>query len=1179
MRTRLHTVANAMCWMALAVLAGGCGTVASLRPPVDMAAIAGLERSTTVRWASPLYGGAPRALVVLPRGAVRDARELALRVDMASEVIPIDAGSGTGEDGAPYENLLRALEDPLDLIVVANLDLAAIPQGAFERIREKVREGTGLLLANHHGRGNPAWFQEFLGELAPVESALPITRGIAASMTPEWQGGLDFVQAGTYGDGRVVQLNYPGRGPAYHALLPELSQPDLAEWAHYETYWSLVAKAVLWAAHREPSLWIDRIQEEAERDIGFGELPPGMTEAEMREYQAAMDSRILRSYRLYLNSPAEETCEVMAQLRQPGRQWRTEFLQKGEFLKPGEGTYVLGVPAVPGDFYLDAWVKRRGKVIDWHSVPATIAARPYFNDLRAGRDVVLPNDTVRFSFELLPSQRTEDGLRRCVVVLRGTDGFGRKVAYGTQDAPGARRPFAAALEVADLISSRLTVECLLVAHPAGPGDVPEFRLAGAGGTRIPLGVRLPGPAHPFGLAVANHGSQEYGLRVLNERLAGAGVTHVAAEASRDAARFVPETGQTPVFLLSRHWTPRDIETLAGEGDVPAGAPLSPVLETLARDVREVQLGVADAFVLGGGNGLTETYEAVWASPPVLQEFRDRLWAEFGEPAALGEAWAARFPTWDALTLDGLQKAAGDGFFEPWMRFSRHVDTVFLRLFALAREAVETAEPDAPVGFSMMTPSGDGISALWSESAAAAGFLALPPDQAAMARARAFRAPDSVTVLQAPGAVSAEEARWWPWHAVLNGQGGLWWNFAAGPESVVEEAAGVDPVFAELATQASAVRAGFADLFLRAEPANRTVVVYDSRASERLRGARKAPSRPVEAALELLRVLGFPVELAASAESRPEAFEGCQCLILPDVAVLSDVEAERIRAFVESGGVALADTPPGVFDELGRPRTNPPLSDLFTGWTPQEAQPASAEGSEAGASSETGPRAFLLNRSFGEEPAVDIRTAVEDVLGRAGCAPAFRIDSDTAFDGERFRYRFGEAELFAALTSPTRAGRAKYRIAIPESACVYDLWTGLEVRRPGRIAWRAAAGEVALFSALPYRVTEVHAVAPNTVRPGTRLNVAVEIRAEERAPGTHLVHVQLRPLGRPPLPCYDKTLVCEAGRGATYFPLALDEAPGFYKVVVRDMLTGIVSEWPVEVASAARSVSLSIEPGS
>ena len=65
--------------------------------------------------------------------------------------------------------------------------------------------------------------------------------------------------------------------------------------------------------------------------------------------------------------------------------------------------------------------------------------------------MVLPNDTVRFSFELLPSQRTEDGLRRCVVVLRGTDGFGRKVAYGTQDAPGSEA-VCGSPEVADLIA-------------------------------------------------------------------------------------------------------------------------------------------------------------------------------------------------------------------------------------------------------------------------------------------------------------------------------------------------------------------------------------------------------------------------------------------------------------------------------------------------------------------------------------------------------------------------------------------------------------------------------------------------------------------------------------------------------------------------------------------------------
>lgn len=1144
------------------------------RPPVTPAEIPGMERSSTVRWGSPLYGGALRTLLVLPRLAARDAGELALRVDMAYDVIPITAGAGADANQASYETLHRALDASLDLIVVANLDLADFPAETFNGIQEKVHEGTGLLLANF-GRGIPAWFQDFLEGLTPVESALPITRGLAAPLTPEWQGGLDFVQAGTYGNGRVVLLDYPGHGPKYHALLPELSHPESAEWAHYETYWSLIAKAALWAAHREPAFWIDRIQEETGRDIGFGELPPGMTEDDMREYQTAMDSRLLRSYRLYVNSPAKDNCEVMAQLRQPGRHWRTELLQKGELLKPGDESYVLGVPAVPGDFYLDAWIKRRGKVVDWYSVPTTIAARPFFAKLRTERDVVLPNDSVRLSFELLPSQRTEDGLRRCVVVLRGTDSYGRRVAYAAQDAPGARRPFVAGLEVADLISPRLAVECLVVAQSAGPENVPEFRLAGAGGTRLSFGVRRSGPARPFGLAIGNHGRQEYGLRILNEQLAGAGVTHVVTEAFKDAARFLPETGQTPVFLLARHWAPRNIEALAGEGEMPAGAPLSPVQEALARDVREVELGVADAFVLGGIDGFAETYEAVRTAPPVLQEFRDRLWAEFEEPAALGAAWASRFPAWDDLTLDSIQKAADDGFFEPWMRFNRHVDTVFLRLFSQARGAVEESEPDAPVGFSL-SRSGGRVSPLWFDSVHAAGFLAVPSERTALARVAAYRAPELVSALHVPGAVSAGEARWWPWHALLNGQGGLWWNLAQGPEHVIDDTAQIQPAFAAMAQHARDVRAGFADLFLRAEPLRGPVAVFDSRSSEHFAAAAKARPRSLDAALELLHATGFPAQLVSSSELGTSAFEGVQCLILPGVAVLSDAEAGQIRAFVESGGAVLADTTPGIYDEWGRPRAKSPLGELFTDWSAPEDPPESDEEPENGAQLETMPRALLLNRSFDSEPEPAIHAAAKDLLERAGCAPAFRISPEQAFDGERFQFRYGEAQIFVALASPTRAGRSKYHIALPERGVVYDLRTGQALRRPGRIVWRAAPGEAALFSALPYRVAEVHAVVPATVRPGTRLNVAVEVRAEERMAGTHLVHVQLRPLGRTPLPYYDKAVVCESGRGRTYIPLAQDEVPGFYKVVVRDMLTGIVSEWPVEVASTARSVSMHIE---
>lgn len=1160
---------------ALALLAGACATAPSFQPLGDVTPLPGLERSTTVRWASPLRARPPRVLMILPVSAARDAQELAFRLDMDYEFVPFTPRAQNADEGEHVERLERALERRFDLVVLANVRLASFPAAVFDRMREEVHKGTGLLLANHR-RDMPDWFQEFLSELAPVESALPITRGVPASLTPEWEGGLDFVQAGTLGAGRIVQLNYPGRGPVYHALLPELTQPERAEWAHYETYWSLVAKAALWAAQREPSQWIDRIQEEAVREGGFEELPPGMTEEEMREYLASVDSRILHSYRVYLNGPAESTYEVAAQLRQPGRQWRTQFLQAEGALDSGDESHLLAVPAVPGVFYLDAWVKHRGKTVDWHSIPATIDARPYFDNLRPVRDVVLPNDTVQLVFELLPSQRTEEGVRQCVMALRATDAYGRKVGYRTEDAPGARRTFTARLDVADLISSRLTVECLVLSKSPTRADIEEIRLVSAGGTKVPLGVRLQGVRNPFGVAIANHASQEYTLRALNEILAKAGVTTLVVPASEDAARFVPDTGQNPVFRLSRHWTPRDVDALAGEGEIPEGAPLPSTLEELVRDVRQVRIGAADGFILGGAAGFEDTYDAVRASASVQQEFRDRLWAEYGEPAVLGPQWAARFKTWDDLTLEGIQKGADEGFFEPWMRYHQHVDAVLLRLYGLAREAVRAVEPVAPVGFSMAGHR-DGISPLWHGTAAVVELVAVPPDRISMARAAAYRSADAMTMLHIPGAVSSEEARWWPWYAVLNQNAGLWWNLGDGPENVLQGDATINPVFAQAIAQSNAVRAGFADLFLKAEPAEALVAVYDSRPSELLRGVNSSQPRPLDAVLEMLERLGYGSVLVSSADAPHEALDGYKCLILPGVDVLSGREIERMRAFVRGGGVVIADTIPGQYDEMGRLRENPPLSELFVPMAPPEAE-AVADGDAA---LREEPKAHVMNQSFGEGFADVTRSLLEGVLRRAGCAEVMTVDSKQPFAGQRFRFLYGSARIYAALAAPDQPGRVKYQIGLPETDYVYDMQTGLEVRRPDRIGWRAEPGSAALFSALPYRVTAVQAVVPEKVRPGNRLNVIVDVHTQDRLPGTHLAHVRLRPLGGAPIPYYDKAVVCDAGRGETYIPLALNETPGFYKVVVRDVLTGIVSEWPVEIAVGLTEgvTTVTIEPES
>jgi Beta-galactosidase trimerisation domain len=56
--------------------------------------------------------------------------------------------------------------------------------------------------------------------------------------------------------------------------------------------------------------------------------------------------------------------------------------------------------------------------------------------------------------------------------------------------------------------------------------------------------------------------------------------------------------------------------------------------------------------------------------------------------------------------------------------------------------------------------------------------------------------------------------------------------------------------------------------------------------------------------------------------------GYRVLILPAAYALSDVEARRVRAFVQAGGTVIADFAAGLFDPHGRGRTRGALDDLF-----------------------------------------------------------------------------------------------------------------------------------------------------------------------------------------------------------------------------------------------------------
>ena len=73
---------------------------------------------------------------------------------------------------------------------------------------------------------------------------------------------------------------------------------------------------------------------------------------------------------------------------------------------------------------------------------------------------------------------------------------------------------------------------------------------------------------------------------------------------------------------------------------------------------------------------------------------------------------------------------------------------------------------------------------------------------------------------------------------------------------------------------------------------------------------------------------LPLTLITEQDLVPEKLAKFRALILPNVACLSDSQAQSIRTFVQQGGGLVATCESSLCDELGRPRPDFALKDLF-----------------------------------------------------------------------------------------------------------------------------------------------------------------------------------------------------------------------------------------------------------
>lgn len=201
--------------------------------------------------------------------------------------------------------------------------------------------------------------------------------------------------------------------------------------------------------------------------------------------------------------------------------------------------------------------------------------------------------------------------------------------------------------------------------------------------------------------------------------------------------------------------------------------------------------------------------------------------------------------------------------------------------------------------------------------------------------------------------------------------------------------------------------------------------------------------------------------------------------------------------------------------------------------------------------------------------VATRKLVAQIVRRAGVAPSVWVEALTGDSPprcyERNTFTRGPLAVHALIRDHRRCTDSDpVGLRFSQLAHVYDVRAKKYHGQNDTLTATLAPGETALYASLPYRVTGLEIGVSEQATAGTNVELRCEVSGDGPTLGDHIFHVELRdPTGRT-MPHYSQNVLAPAGRSTLRIPLALNEAPGAWSVLVCDVLTGTMAKRQFQV---------------
>jgi len=539
------------------------------------------------------------------------------------------------------------------------------------------------------------------------------------------------------------------------------------------------------------------------------------------------------------------------------------------------------------------------------------------------------------------------------------------------------------------------------------------------------------------------------------------------------------------------------------------------------------------------------------------------WAQsvYGTIAAANREWGTTYGGFADVTIPRLGELKGTANPSRWIDFRLFMDWSWATWYSTVHDAVHAAYPDARLSFTnpfrFDSLSGTDF-ALWAPHE---DVVLRYCHRNVLDRNRAWsRAP----VLSWFGyrSTATEAGRFVWWFALNGGVLPIWWD-ALEPWAYSNPSWGecssegftpwylFGPLWREtgrsrvVSDAAQDLQTGIGRLLRAAVPAPPQAAILHSQASLHALYADAALVTGRATAAGYNRYAAADDAFAAALKRRGVAYtyvlpeqlgtalpESVRLIVMPACVALTDASAAALQAFVERGGVLLADVLPATRDGHGKPRDASPLAAVFAG-----------------------DRGICL----GQYATAESAAAIDERLAALPSAPLAGA-WHTAGGGlpghtEVYRFRLGAGEYYGLVRDVGDAARGDGAVRIPlAGAChVYDCRRRTGLGRLSEIEVDPAPGTACFFAALPYAPSGLEASAEVRDR---RLVIGAALAGVAKATD-HVFRVEVTPAGADrPAAWYCRNVLAPAGTTTVSLPLALDDPPGPWRIVVRDVATGV-----------------------